>query len=409
MALKPLAGKQIVLGVSGSIAAYKAVDLASKLTQLGATVEAVLTPSATRFVSPLSFSSITGRPAYTDDDQWGAQAHVLHIGLGQRADLLAIAPATANTLARLAAGLADNLLALTALAARCPVLVAPAMDAGMFGHPATQANLRTLRERSVTVVGPEEGRLASGLVARGRMTEPAEIVGHIRYLLSRSGPLRGRTVLVTAGGTQEPIDPVRFITNRSSGKQGLTLAQAALDAGAEVVLVATPAVGSAPVGARQVTVGTAAEMAGAVLAECRQADALIMAAAVADFRPAHHAEHKLKKRRGVPVLELEATVDVLSAVKEQRRETGRPRLVIGFAAETEDLLANARVKLERKAMDLIVANDVSATDAGFGVDTNRVTLLTAAGDAEALPLLPKEEVARHIVERVIDLLAGGTR
>ena len=406
MAHKPLAGKQIVLGVSGSIAAYKAVDLASKLAQLGAAVETVLTPAATHFVSPLSFSSVTGQPAYTDDDVWGAQAHVLHIGLGQRADLLAIVPATADTLARLAAGLADNLLALTALATRCPLLVAPAMDAGMFVHPATQANLRALRERGVTVVGPEEGHLASGLVARGRMTEPAEIVGHVRYRLSRGGPLRGRTVVVTAGGTQEPIDPVRIITNRSSGKQGLALAQAALDAGAEVVLVATPVVSNAPMGARHVTVGTAAEMASAVLAECPQADALIMAAAVADFRPAHHADHKLKKRQGVPALELEATVDVLAAVKEQRRETGRPRLVVGFAAETEDLLDNARVKLERKGMDMVVANDASAADAGFGVDTNRVTLLTAAGDAQALPLLPKEEVARHIVERVVAALAG---
>jgi phosphopantothenoylcysteine decarboxylase/phosphopantothenate--cysteine ligase len=357
-----------------------------------------------RFVAPLSFASVTGQPAYTDDDLWGAQAHVLHIGLGQRADLLAIVPATAQTLAKLAAGLGDNLVTLTALAARCPVLVAPAMDAGMFAHPATQANLRTLQGRGVVVVGPEEGHLASGLVARGRMTEPAEILGHIRYRLSRGGPLKGRTIVVTAGGTQEPIDPVRILTNRSSGKQGLALAQAALDAGADVVLVATPVVSAGPVGARRIAVGTAAEMAEAVLEECRSADVLVMAAAVADFRPVRRASEKLKKREGVPILELEPTADVLSAVHRQRREAGRPHLVVGFAAETKDLLESARQKLVAKGLDLIVANDVSAPDAGFAVDNNRVTLLDAAGHEQALPLLPKEEVAWHVIDRVIALL-----
>jgi phosphopantothenoylcysteine decarboxylase/phosphopantothenate--cysteine ligase len=404
----PLEDKQIVLAVTGSVAAYKAVDLASKLAQAGATVETVLTASAVRFVAPLSFASVTGQPAYTDDDLWGAQAHVLHIGLGQRADLLAIVPATAHTLAKLAAGLADNLVTLTALAARCPVLVAPAMDAGMFGHPATQDNLRTLQARGVVIVGPEEGHLASGLMARGRMTEPAEILGHIRYHLSRGGPLQGRTVVVTAGGTQEPIDPIRILTNRSSGKQGLALAQAALDAGADVILVATPVASTGPVRARRVVVRTAAEMAEAVLEECRAADVLIMAAAVADFRPVRRASEKLKKREGVPVLELEPTADILSAVRKQRREVGQPHLVVGFAAETEDLVENARQKLEAKDLDLIVANDVSAPDAGFAVDTNRVTLLDAVGHEQALPLLPKEEVARHVIDRVIALLARRT-
>ena len=404
----PLEGKQITLAVTGSVAAYKAVDLASKLTQAGATVETVLTASAGRFVAPLSFASVTGQAAYTDDDLWGAQAHVQHIGLGQRADLLAIVPATAQTLAKLAAGLGDNLVTLTALAARCPVLVAPAMDAGMFAHAATQANVRTLQARGVVLVGPEEGRLASGLVARGRMTEPAEILGHIRYQLSRGGPLQGRRVVVTAGGTQEPIDPVRILTNRSSGKQGLALAQAALDAGADVVLVATPGVSAGPAGARRVAVGTAAEMAEAVLEECHAADVLVMAAAVADFRPVRQAGDKLKKGEGVPVLELEPTVDVLSELHRQRREAGRPHLVVGFAAETRDLLENARQKLEAKGLDLIVANDVSAPDAGFAVDTNRVTLLDAAGHEQALPLLSKEEVARHVIDRVIALLKRKT-
>jgi phosphopantothenoylcysteine decarboxylase/phosphopantothenate--cysteine ligase len=403
---RPLEDKQLVLAVTGSVAAYKAVDLASKLAQMGATVETVLTPSAERFVSPLSFSSVTGQPAYTDDDLWGAQAHVLHIRLGQRADLLVIAPATAQTLAKLAAGLADNLVTLAALAARGRILVAPAMDAGMFGHPATQANLRTLQARGVIVVGPAEGHLASGLVARGRMTEPAELLSHIRYWLSRGGPLQGRTVVVTAGGTQEPIDPVRILTNRSSGKQGLALAQAAVDAGADVVLVATPVVSAGPVGAHRVAVGTAAEMAEAVLAECRTADALIMAAAVADFRPARQAGDKLKKRDGVPTLALEPTSDILSAVRQQRGEAGRPQVVVGFAAETKDLLENARRKLAEKGLDMIVANDVGAPDAGFAVDTNRVTLIDATGREEPLPLLPKQEVAWHVIDRLITLLEG---
>ncbi len=400
----PLEGKCIVLGVTGSIAAYKAADLASKLTQAGARVETVLTPDATRFITPVTFQSVTGQPAYTDADLWGAQAHVLHVGLARQADLLAIAPLTAQTLAKLAHGLADNLLSLTALAATCPLLVAPAMDGGMFAHPATQANLRLLQERGAVVVGPEEGHLASGLVARGRMTEPIDILGQIRYLLSRGGPLQGRKVVVTAGGTQEPLDPVRVLTNRSSGKQGLALAQAALDTGADVVLIAAPVALPIPSGVRHVPVGTAAEMAGAVLDACREADALLMAAAVADFRPARALEQKLKKEGGPPSLALEPTTDILSAVARQRRETGHPRLVVGFAAETENLVENARAKVQAKGLDLIVANDVSAPDSGFGVDTNRVSLIDAQGGVEALPLLSKFEVAQRLLERVISHL-----
>lgn len=404
MASNPLQGKRIVLGVTGSIAAYKAADLASKLAQEGALVEAVLTEAATEFISALTFQSVTGQPAYTDADLWGAQAHVLHIGLARHADLLLIAPASAQTLARLALGLADNLLSLTALAATCPLVVAPAMDAGMFSHPATQANLETLAGRGAVVVGPEEGHLASGLVARGRMSEPLEILGQARYVLSRGGPLAGRRVLVTAGGTQEPVDPVRFLTNRSSGKQGLALAQAALDAGAEVTLIATPGVPRAPAGAGHQAVGTAAEMAEAVLQASTTADVLIMAAAVADFRPAHEAAQKIKRAEGTPVLALEPTVDILAAVGRQRQETGRPAVVVGFAAETQDLLDNARRKLQAKKLDLLAANDVSAADSGFGVDTNRVILLDAGGGTETLPLLTKAEVAERIVARIVALL-----
>jgi phosphopantothenoylcysteine decarboxylase / phosphopantothenate---cysteine ligase len=402
----PLAAKRIVLGVTGSIAAYKAVDLASKLAQAGASVETVLTEAALHFVAPLSFQSVTGRAAYTDADLWGAQAHVLHVGLGQQADLLAIAPATAQTMAKLANGLADNLLTLTALAARCPLLLAPAMDGGMFAHPATQTSLRILEERGVVTVGPEEGHLASGLVAKGRMSEPAHILEHIRYVLSRSGPLAGRKVVVTAGGTQEPLDPVRVLTNRSSGKQGQALARAAMEAGADVVLIATPVVARAPAGIQLVRVRTAAEMAEAVLEASTDADALIMAAAVADFRPAREAAGKIKKAGGLGELPLERTTDILAAVAEARRESGFPRLVVGFAAETEDLLRNARKKLREKGLDLIAANDVSAADSGFGTDTNRVILLDSAGSEESLPLLSKLDVARAIVGRLVSGLGA---
>ena len=404
MSISLLDRKRIVLGVTGSVAAYKAVDLASKLAQSGATVEAVLTRDATRFVSPLSFQSVTGQPAYTDADLWGAQAHVLHVGLARQADLLAIAPVTAQSLAKLAHGLADNLLSLVALAATCPTLLAPAMDAGMFAHPATQDNLARLEERGAIVVGPEEGHLASGLVARGRMTEPQDILGYIRYTLSRGGPLQGKQVVVTAGGTQEPIDPVRFLTNRSSGKQGLALAQAALDAGADVTLVAAPVALPLPIGVKHVPVRTAGEMSNAVQAASEEADALLMAAAVADFRPARTADQKLKKKQVPASVPLEPTTDILSAVAGQRQESGRPRVVVGFAAETEQMLENARAKLQAKALDLIVANDISATDAGFAVDTNRVVLLDAWGDSEPLPLMSKMAVAEHILNRVTKLL-----
>ncbi len=406
MSTNPLGGKQILLGVTGSIAAYKAVDLASKLTQTGALVQTILTTDATRFVAPLTFQSVTGQPAYTDDDLWGAQAHVLHVGLAHQADFLAIAPITAQTLAKLANGLADNLLSLAALAATCPLLLAPAMDAGMFVHPATQANLKRLQERGAIVVGPEEGHLASGLVARGRMTEPQDLLGHIRYHLARGGPLQGRKVVVTAGGTQEPVDPVRMLTNRSSGKQGFALAQAALDAGANTTLIAAPTSLRVPTGVRHIPVRTAAEMAKAVLEACQQADALLMAAAVADFRPAQAARQKLKKEQGPPTLTLERTTDILATVAVQRKETGQPHVVVGFAAETEQVLENAQAKLKAKALDLIVANDVSSSDSGFGVDTNRVILLDRWGESLPLPLLSKTEVAERVVERVISLLSS---
>lgn len=401
--------KRIVLGVTGSIACYKAVDLASKLTQAGAAVDVILTASATRFVAPLTFQSVTGRRAYTDDDLWGAQAHVLHVGLGHEADLLVIAPATANTMAKLAGGLAGNLLTVTALAASCPLLIAPAMDAGMYAHPATVANVAKLVERGAVVIGPEMGRLASGLVARGRLTEPGDLLGHIRHLLAQGGPLAGRRVVVTAGGTREAIDPVRYLTNRSSGKQGYAVAQAALDAGAEVTLISAAQGLLTPAGARLVPVASAQEMHDAVLRETADADALIMAAAVADFRPAAVAAQKIKKQGNMAAIALERTPDILMAVKEQRAQRDRPGVVVGFAAETENLLDNAGDKLARKGLDLIVANDVSATDAGFGVDANRVTLLRRDGSSDTWPLMSKAAVATRIVKEVSGSIARRDR
>jgi phosphopantothenoylcysteine decarboxylase/phosphopantothenate--cysteine ligase len=400
----PIPGKNILLGITGSIAAYKAADLASRLTQAGAAVDVILTPAALKFITPLTFQSVTGRKAYTDEDLWGGEGHVRHIGLGMAGDLLVIAPASANTMAKLAHGLADNLLTITALAARCPLMLAPAMDGGMFSHPATQANLETLKQRGCLIVGPAEGRMASGLVGLGRMVEPAELLGHIRLALGRDGPLSKLRVLVTAGGTQEPIDPVRMITNRSSGKQGYALAQAALDAGAEVTLVHTPTNLPTPVGALEVLVHTAAEMKDAIFIAAIQCDLLLMAAAVADFRPAQAAQQKIKKGGGGLTLELEPTEDILLALAGRRSAGGMPRVVVGFAAESQDLEQNAAKKLAAKKLDMIVANDISAADAGFAVDTNRVTLLYADGRREELPLQSKAEVAEEVIQRVIVLL-----
>jgi phosphopantothenoylcysteine decarboxylase/phosphopantothenate--cysteine ligase len=406
-----LSGKRVTLGVTGSIAAYKAADLASKLTQAGAQVDVILTGAAEKFVTPLTFQSVTGRRAYTDHDLWGNEAHVLHVGLGHSADLLVIAPCTANTIAKLAHGQADNLLAVTALAIQSPLLIAPAMDGGMYDHPATQENIETLKKRGATFIGPAEGHLASGLAGVGRLLETGEIIGHIRLLLGRKGRLAGKKIIVTAGGTQEPLDPVRVLTNRSSGKQGYAIAQVALDMGARLTLITSPTSLIPPVGAHVINVETAADMLGAVSDEIADSDALIMASAVADFRPKRVSKDKIKKEGGIPQIELEATEDILKTVAEQRRrpvkkgsKNGFPRVVVGFAAESRNLLENAANKLKSKGLDFIAANDISANDAGFAVETNRVTLLFADGHQEALPLMSKTEVAEAILERVANSL-----
>ena len=401
-----LSGKHIILGVTGSIAAYKAVDLASKLTQAGAQVDVILTGAAEKFITPLTFQSVTGRRAYVDSDLWGNEAHVLHVGLGHQADVLVIAPCTANTIAKLAHGQADSLLTVTALASTAPLVIAPAMDGGMFDHPATQENLDTLRKRGADIIEPVEGHLASGLTGIGRLPETATLIGHLRLILGRRGLLANKKVVLTAGGTQEPLDPVRVLTNRSSGKQGYALAQAALDAGAQVTLITTPTALTPPVGTNIINVETARQMLDAVLKESDGCDALIMAAAVADFRPKNMAKDKIKKEGGVPQIELEATEDILKAVSASGlgRSGARPRVVAGFAAESQSLIENAVNKLQSKKLDLIAANDISAEDAGFAVETNRITLLFADGRKESLALMSKTEVAEIIIERIAALL-----
>ncbi|RMG80894.1 MAG: bifunctional phosphopantothenoylcysteine decarboxylase/phosphopantothenate--cysteine ligase CoaBC [Chloroflexi bacterium] len=405
-----LQGKHILLGVTGSIAVYKAVDLASKLTQAGALVDVIMTEGAQNFVTPLTFQGVTGRPVYTD--MWRTSgdealpAHIAHIGLAESADLLIIAPATAHTLAKLAHGMADNLLTVTAIAAHCPLIIAPAMDGHMYQHAAVQNNLALLMERGAYIIEPDEGRFASGLRGKGRLPETPDLLGHIRRVLGQNGPLAGKRVVVTAGGTREAIDPVRYITNRSSGKQGYALAQAAVDAGAEVVLISTAQHLPIPVGVTHFFVDSAEVMHDAVLYHIQSADALIMAAAVADFRPAQVSEQKIKKTatEDTPTLPLTRTPDILLSVKRFREEHQQPQVVIGFAAESQNLLENARSKRERKGVDILVANDISAADAGFAVDTNRVTILSAQGEVH-IDRTSKARVAEIVIGYLADMLA----
>ena len=360
-----LQGKRIILAVTGSIAVYKVVDLASKLTQAGMLVDVIMSDAAQKFVTPLTFQAITGRPVYTNlwqtDTTGGLPTHIAHIGLADGADLLAVIPATAHTIGKLAMGLGDDMLTVTALAARCPLVIAPATDGTMYEHPAVVANLKTLVERGAYLIEPEKGRFASGHTGKGRLPETPTLIGHIRRALGQHlGALKEKHVVITAGGTREAIDPVRFVSNHSSGKQGYALAQAALDAGANVTLITTVDLPK-PTGAQIVPVTSALELQAAVLQHSAQTDALIMAAAVADFRPSQVAEQKIKKKDDTEGLTIELTrnPDILLSVREQRNKTGYPRVVVGFAAESEHLLENAQSKLERKGLDLLVANDIT--------------------------------------------------
>ncbi len=392
-------GKHVVLGVTGSIACYKAVDLASKLTQAGALVDVVMTEDACRFVAPLAFGSITHRPVTTSLFDPHSELSVEHVALADRADILAVAPATANTLAKMSLGLTDNALVATYAATAAPVLVAPAMDGHMYENAAIQENLSRLKARGVCVVGPDSGYLASGKVGAGRMSDPEEILGHVRAMLGRNGALAGKRVVVSAGGTREPLDPVRIITNRSTGKMGHALAEAARDMGASVTLVSASETLKAPPALETVRVQTTLEMQQAVEAACRGADALIMAAAVSDYRAAASSPHKLKKT-GQPVsVTMAQNPDILAGIE-------GPSVRVGFAAESQDLLENARGKLLAKRLDMIVANDITEADSGFGVDTNRAVILTADGEVQRLPLTSKQELAHRVLEFVEGLLTA---
>ncbi|CAN5685688.1 bifunctional phosphopantothenoylcysteine decarboxylase/phosphopantothenate--cysteine ligase CoaBC [soil metagenome] len=398
---RPFAGRRIVLGVSGGIAAYKAIQLARDLTQAGAAVEVVLTPGALEFLRPLTFEALTGRAAYTTAFVSGDP--LLHIRLARDADAVVVAPATANFLARAAAGMADDLLAATLLATEAPVVLCPAMNDRMYAHPQTQANLRRLGEIGYRIAGPGVGPLAWGEgVGPGRLLESAEILAHVGRVLEGEGPLSGRRIVVSAGPTREVIDPVRYLSNRSSGRMGYAIAAAAWRRGAEVTLVSGPSGLEPPAGASLVRVQSAEEMRGAIAEALPKADALVMAAAVADFRPAEPAGAKIKKeKQGVPELRLEPTPDVLRATRELRPSGC---VVVGFALETDDVLANGRRKLESKGLDLLVVNDATEPGAGFEVATNRVTLLQPGREDEELPLLSKDEVADRILDRVESLL-----
>jgi phosphopantothenoylcysteine decarboxylase/phosphopantothenate--cysteine ligase len=397
-----LEGKNIVLGVTGSISAYKAVDIASKLTQGGAVVGVIMTEAATQFVAPLSFQSITHRPVHTDMFAPVTDFDIEHVALAEWADVIVIAPATANTIGRLAVGLAGDLLSCTVLSTRAPVIIAPAMDVGMYHNSITQENLEKLRSRGHIIVGPAYGRLASGIEGVGRLAEIGEILAAIHQVLGRGGDLSGRRLVISAGGTQEPIDPVRYIGNYSSGKMGYALAEAARNRGGEVTLITAPAAISPPLGVEVIQVQTAIQMRQAVVEKAAGADVLIMAAAVADYRPEVVNQKKMKRKPDKLTIELTRTPDILA-------EVSGDLIKVGFAAESEEIVENATSKLQDKGLDFIVANDITSADSGFAVDTNRVIIIDRDGKVDLLPLMLKSEVAHRILDRVAALLAGKSK
>ena len=392
-----VAERNVVLGVTGSIAAYKAVDLASKLTQAGISVHTVMTESATKLVGPASFRAITGLPVATKMFELENPHSIEHVSLAELADVILVAPATANVMAKMACGIADDLLTCTVLATRAPVLIAPAMHTAMWENAATQRSVETLRERGIGFVGPAVGRLASGGIGVGRFSPVPEILGEALRILGRSGDLAGQRIVVSAGGTREPIDPVRFLGNRSSGKMGFALAEAARDRGAEVTLVSGPTLLPRPSGINVVNVESASDMLAAIREAAPAADALIMSAAVADYAPVSPAREKLRKGNGERTLRLERTADILDTVRDVP-------VRVGFAAETENLVDNARKKLDAKGLDLVVANAVGGEASPFGAEANAVTLLSASGEIEEFPRLSKRELAEKILDRVRDLL-----
>ena len=391
----PLNNKRVVLGVTGSIACYKAADLASKLVQNGALVDVILTSAATQFVSELTFRSITHRSVFTDLYSSESELSINHVALAETADIIIVAPTTANTIAKIANGISDDVLTTTILATRAPIIIAPAMDANMFDNAATQANVTTLITRGVFIAGPANGRLASGLIGQGRMVEPSNIISSASMILGKDGDFSGKKIVVSAGGTEEAIDPVRNITNRSSGKMGYAIAEAARDRGAVVSLVAGPNTIPKPVGILVTNVQSAEEMKKVIETECDGADALIMAAAVADWRPLKKMDSKAKKSTSDTwSLELVKNPDIIGSIKNDSL------IKVGFAAESENLIENGKSKVKSKNLDFIVANDITAKDSGFSVDTNKVTIIHANGNIESLPLMSKYDVGHSILDRV---------
>jgi phosphopantothenoylcysteine decarboxylase / phosphopantothenate---cysteine ligase len=396
----PLAGRRVLLGVTGGIAAYKACILTRLLTQAGATVQVVMTPSATRFVGTDTFAALSGRTAYTE--VWEEPGSVLHVRLARGADMCVVAPATANVIAKLSGGIADDLITSTLLEATCPLVVAPAMHSGMWEHPATQANVRSLRERGTVMVGPAKGPLAAGDEGVGRMAEPEDILATLEEVASRGRDLAGRRIVVTAGPTWEPVDAVRFLGNRSTGRMGFAVAREAFDRGADVTLVVGPGTVEAPEGPRTVRVATAEEMRMSVLKAAEDADAVIMAAAVADFRPREAAPGKLKKEKGPPRLELVPTPDILAELGQMKGD----RVLVGFAAETEDVETAGRTKLVSKGLNLLVANEVGREGTGFAAESNHAAILSRTGDDEPLREWTKAELAAALCDRLTKLLSG---
>ncbi len=403
---RPWEGRRVILGVTGGIAAYKSVQVARDLTRLGARVDVVMTSGAQRFIQPLSFQGVTGREVFTDI--FSGSGPAAHIRLGMEADVVVIAPATADFLARAAQGLADDLLATTLLVTRAPVVLCPAMNERMFSHSQTQSNLRHLQEGlGYQVAGPGQGPLAFGEgEGPGRMLEPEEIIQHVGRALGKEQAWGGREVVVTAGPTREPMDPVRFLGNRSSGRMGFALASAAWRRGAEVTLITGPSDLPDPPGVQTIRVETGEDMKVQVLSALPGADVLVFAAAVSDFKPKNASEQKLKRsRKGEGMeIELSPTADIALATMKGRKPGA---VALGFALETEDLLANARKKLKEKGFDLIAANSALEEGAGFDVNTNRVTILDTEGGVEELPVLPKGEVAEKLLDRITHFLQGG--
>lgn len=395
-----LTGKEIVLGVTGGIAAYKAAEVVSRLRKMGASVHVIMTENARQFITPLTLETLSANPVVHDTFERPATWEVEHITLAKRAEVFVIAPATANILAKMACGIADDMLSTTVLATKAPVLVAPAMNTGMWTAPATRQNVETLRQRGVRFVGPEAGFLACGDEGSGRMSEPAAIVGAIEAILCPRRDMEGLRVMVTAGGTRERIDPVRYIGNDSSGKMGFALAEAARQRGAEVTLVCGHTTAKRPEGIPVTEVESTCELYDAVLARAAEQDVVIQAAAPADYRPAHPSAQKIKKQAGEGItLELVENPDIAAAVGAAKRPG---QTLVGFAAETEHLLDNARRKLDKKNLDMIVANDVSQPGAGFNVDTNMATLLTREGMVEC-PLQSKRDLAERILDEIVAL------